>query len=334
MKIVILHDLVPPGARPDLDDNLVQAREVAEALERLGHQASCLAFSDGVEEMTGRLERLGVDLVFNLVETPLGQARIIHMVPMLLERLGLAYTGVGPRGMLLTSNKLLAKRKLQESGLPTPGWWSPRGGETPAPKGSCLVKSVWEHGSLGLDDLRLIPGDDAARLAQEVEALAARLGGDCFAEQYVEGREFNISLLGSTQGPQVLPPAEIVFKGYDQSRLKVIGYRAKWEPDSFEYNHTPRCYDFPESDRALLAELNRISRECWHLFGLRGWARVDFRVDQEGQPWILEVNANPCLSADAGFMAACQRAGFTPQDAVGRILADRTPRRRKTTPAR
>ena len=102
-----------------------------------------------------------------------------------------------------------------------------------------------------------------------------------------------------------------------------VGYRAKWDEESYEYRHTPRRFDFPESDAPLLERLRQTARACWHLFGLQGWARVDFRVDAEGHPWVLEVNANPCLSPDAGFAAALDRAGIDYGAAMERILADR-----------
>jgi D-alanine-D-alanine ligase len=89
-----------------------------------------------------------------------------------------------------------------------------------------------------------------------------------------------------------------------------------------EYMNTPRRFDFPLADRALLDELEALARRCWTAFDLHGYARVDFRVDSDGQPWILEVNANPCLSPDAGFAAALQQAELTLTDAVERILAD------------
>ena len=108
---------------------------------------------------------------------------------------------------------------------------------------------------------------------------APDLGGACFAEVYIEGREFNLALLAGPDGPEVLPPAEIVFEGYGPDRLRIVGYRAKWDEASYEYHHTPRRFDFPAADAPLLDRLRRTARDCWRLFGLRGWARVDFRVD-------------------------------------------------------
>ena len=90
----------------------------------------------------------------------------------------------------------------------------------------------------------------------------------------------------------------------------MVGYRAKWQEDSFEYVHTPRSFEFDASDGALLERLRELALDCWNRLDLCGYARVDFRVDDRGRPWILEVNANPCLSPDAGFAAAGERAGL------------------------
>jgi D-alanine-D-alanine ligase len=131
-----------------------------------------------------------------------------------------------------------------------------------------------------------------------------------------------LSILAGPQGPQVLPPAEIIFEGYDADQPRIVGYRAKWDVDSEEFRQTPRSFDFGPDDRPLLAELQALALQCWQLFGLRGYARVDFRVDDHGRPWILEINANPCLSPDAGFAAALARAGIVFSRAVKWIITD------------
>jgi GNAT superfamily N-acetyltransferase len=121
---------------------------------------------------------------------------------------------------------------------------------------------------------------------------------------------------------QLLPPAEMVFNGWTEGRPRVVGYRAKWVTDSFEYLNTLRRFDFDPSEEPLLADLMRLARATWNCFGLRGYARVDFRVDERGNPTILEANVNPCLTPDAGFAAALHRAGIPYADAIERIFAD------------
>jgi D-alanine-D-alanine ligase len=155
-----------------------------------------------------------------------------------------------------------------------------------------------------------------------LEARAQELGGACFAERYIAGREFNLSLLAGPAGPQVLPPAEIVFDGFTDDMPRIVDYRAKWDAAAFAYHHTPRRFDFAANDHDLLTRLQVMARHCWESFGLQGYARVDFRVDEAGRAWVLEINANPCLAPDAGFAAALERAGVSYAEAVGRILVD------------
>ena len=100
----------------------------------------------------------------------------------------------------------------------------------------------------------------------------------------------------------------------------MVGFRAKWQEDSEEYRNTPRRFEFVPGDTPLLAELENLARRCWHLFHLAGYARVDFRVDPDGRPFVLEVNTNPCLSPDAGFAAALDRAGISYNHGIRRIL--------------
>jgi D-alanine-D-alanine ligase len=193
---------------------------------------------------------------------------------------------------------------------------------------SWIVKSLWEHASVGLEADNVVECRDDQMLEQAMAVRAPFLGGVCFADAFIEGREFNLSLLGSPQGPQVLSPAEIIFEGYAAGQPRIVGYRAKWDVDSEEFRHTPRSFDFGARDNPLLAELQVLALQCWQFFGLRGYARVDFRVDERGRPWILEINANPCLSPDAGFAAALARAGIDFTRVVEWIVADGIARQR------
>ena len=323
MKTAVLHDALLPGAPPDLEDNLVQAREISHILTELGHETGLVGFGHDTEAAGLELRSLHPDMVFNLVESPLGRSDLIHLAPLLLERLRLPFTGAGARAMLSTSNKLMAKRALAKAGLPTPQWLEPGTDAVALERGPWLVKSVWEHGSIGIEGGAVMENPDAEHLRDALEEKARNRGGIWFAERFVDGREFNLSILEGPDGPEVLPPSEITFDSF-AGRHKLVGYRAKWDQESFEYAHTPRRFDFADEDETLLGNLTGLAMEAWRVFGPKGWARVDFRVDEAGQPWILEVNANPCLSADAGFMAAAHRRGLVPKTVVDRIIASAT----------
>jgi D-alanine-D-alanine ligase len=178
------------------------------------------------------------------------------------------------------------------------------------------VKSLWEHASIGLTGSSV--ARDRPGLEQE---LRRRAGRELFAEAYVDGREFNLALLEEAgRLPQVLPPAEIQFQSFPEGSPRIVDYAAKWESGSMEFTRTPRRFAFPDRDRDLLETLRELALHCWELFALRGYARVDFRVDAAGQPWVLEVNTNPCLSPDAGFLAAAAQAGLSPTQVVRRIV--------------
>ncbi|MEJ2245723.1 MAG: D-alanine--D-alanine ligase [Acidobacteriota bacterium] len=131
---------------------------------------------------------------------------------------------------------------------------------------------------------------------------------------------FELSLLARDDGVQVLPAAEILFEAFPPDKPRIVGYDAKWETGSFEYWNTPRNFDFPASQATLIERLGDISRRCWDIFNLRGYARIDFRIDRDSNPWVIEINANPCISPDAGFVAASDRAGISYDSMIERIL--------------
>lgn len=319
MRVVLLHDALGANASPDEADVFAQIKAIRGALSRLGHESATVACGLDLQAATDALRQTKPDLVFNLVESIGGQGRLIHLAPSLLDTLGVPYTGCPTDAVYCTSNKLLAKRLLRSAGIATPEWFAPgAGGPGAIEPGRWIIKSVWEHASRGLDEDSVVEARDEGQLAAALGRRLASLGGEGFCERYIQGREFNLSMLAG----EVLPPAEIDFGAYGPEKLRVVGYRAKWDESSFEYHHTPRRFDFEAEEAPLLAELKSLARACWDLFGLRGYARVDFRVDERGRPWVLEVNTNPCLSPDAGFAAAVERRGITFAAAVERILAD------------
>ena len=183
-----------------------------------------------------------------------------------------------------------------------------------------IIKGIFEQGSRNIDDQAVVRGVDLAGIRQRLQQHAARLGRFCYAERYIDGREIAVGLLAGPEGMETLPPLEILFSDYPPDKPRIVGYQSKWLPDTFEYDHTPRTFDFPPSDQPMLDRLRQLALRCVELFGLRGYARVDFRIDSAGQPWILEVNPNPCLTPEAGFYCTVEHAGIGYAGAIKRIL--------------
>ena len=315
MEVLILHEELPPGARPDELDALVQVREVEEALRRIGVDTAVQAIGLDLDAGLAAVRRHRPSCVFNLVESLGGRGELIGLVPKLLAGAGIAFTGSDGEALHLTSHKTAAKRRMAAGGVATPDWFTV--GERPGDDDRrWIVKSLWEHASFGLDDESVVVGRRAAR------ALMARrrheLGGHWFAERYVEGREFNVSLLERHGRPEVLAQAEMTFEGFAPGKPRIVGYAAKWHESAAEYRGTQRV--FPELPAALERAIRNAALDCWNLFGLRGYARVDIRLDEHDRPLVLEVNANPCLSLDAGFAAAAARAGLAHERVVGCIV--------------
>lgn len=331
MRVAIVHPEVGPQAPADEQDVLIQAEAVFRALEELGHSVISLPCTLDLERMRQNLMERGVEVVFNLVETLEGTGRLIHLFPALLDVMGLPYTGSPSLSLLLTSHKLLAKERLKAAGFPTPPWIGPfpvdgssveglSGGEK-GEEGPWIIKSLWEHASVGLDETSVAWGT-WDQVKDRLPQKASLSGGSCFAERFVEGREFNVSLLATPQGPQVLPPAEILFQDFEPGDPRMVGYQAKWDASSEAYQKTPRQFGTLPQHAPLIQSLSDLALQCWDLFSLRGYARVDFRVDEQDRPWILEVNTNPCLSPDAGFAAALQQAGIPFVQAIKGILLE------------
>jgi D-alanine-D-alanine ligase len=321
-KVAVLHSAVPEDGPKDELDVIVQAQEVSQALHSLGYLPVPLPFSLDLIMTKESLINIAPLLVVNLVETVEGKGRFIHLAPSLLDAQGIPFTGCGTEAVFLSSNKIIAKKMLAAHGVPTPTavFIGDEQGEVNEVNGRYIIKSVWEHASIGIDESSMVTASGIKGIVGEIFRRREYLGGEAFAEVYIEGREFNIAILEGDAGPEVLPPAEILFDAYPPGKPRIVDYAAKWEEGSFEFRHTPRSFEFPVEDAPLLRRLGEMALDCWRIFGLRGYARVDFRVDVTGIPWVLEINANPCLSSDGGFIAAATKAGLRIEDIVARLI--------------
>jgi D-alanine-D-alanine ligase len=283
------------------------------------------------EKEVANLEQAAPDALFNLVETVNGSDAEAWRAPAQLEQRGLRFTGCGAKAMRLSSHKLLAKTALARAKIATPPWLDrsglskARAGANELPKElrvwrAWIVKSATEHASKGLDQGCVLLEPTPAQVLDEMDLRELAFDGEWFAEAYVPGREFNVALLETEAGPVVLPPAELHFRNWEPGAPRIAGYEAKWKEDSVAYRSTIRSFDLA-SEPELLHRLQRAALDCWSCFGLAGYARVDFRLDNQGRPLVIDVNANPCLSPDAGFAAAVAQYGLDFEQAVACILA-------------
>ncbi|MGA7674079.1 MAG: hypothetical protein WCA78_03430 [Rhizomicrobium sp.] len=317
MKVLVLHSDVPPDAPPDDLDTLIAADAIAKALASRGHEAPRAAFVEDLEKLRALIARHAPDVVFNLVEGIEGKGRLAYIAPRMLDEIGVPRSGTGAEALIATGDKPLSKRLFREAGIPTPDWSAPPGWEGLDAHARYIVKAADEDASLGLDDASVVAGSEVRARA---EACAARYGGHWFAERYVDGREFNVAVLEEKGGPRVLPMAEMTFEEWPSARPKIVGYVAKWDDASFESTRTVRAFGVEQREPALARALRELSERAWSLFKLRGTARVDFRVDETGQPLVLEVNPNPGIAPDAGFAAAADRAGLSYAELIEKIV--------------
>jgi len=311
---MILTDPVGEQATKDESDTLIQVAAVRRALRRLGHSVEVGYFSLNLIQVARRIKSSGCDLVFNLVEN-LASSRLLHLVPLLCQSIGVRCSGGGSTTLSLSGDKVEAKRLLALKGLPTACWIED--GEQRNLKEFLHVKMIIkpraEEASVGITEASV----RSFSTIREIKGLFEE--GDVFAEEYIDGREFNLSIL---PGGDVLPPAEMLFIDYPPTRTRVVGYEAKWEEDSFAYQHTKRTFSFPEEDALLLKVLTDLAKETYTLFGASGYARVDFRVNKAGEPFILELNSNPCIAPDSGFVAAAAEAGYSYERLIETLITE------------
>jgi D-alanine-D-alanine ligase len=317
MKILILYN-PPQGNTPDEKDVIAQRDLVQEACINLGYDVSLYALGTDLATAMDEIRGIHPDMVFNLTEAILGKDELIYIAAALLNAWKIPYTGVPLEAMFLTGNKVLAKKMMQIRGLPTAEFFSPGDTGLADPGKSYIVKPVWEEASVGIDSDSVFRGSDTQKL-RELDHLS---GKHYFIEEYIEGREFNISMLAAKDRVEILPIAEMLFGDYFRHKPRILGYKAKWDESSPEFRHSRRAFGTLEPGSRLEKDLNRICMDCWGLFGLRGYARIDLRVDRNERIFILEINGNPCISPDSGFVAALKQAGYSPETMIKRIIED------------
>jgi len=323
LKVTVVREEVDENAAPDDLDTIETARAVARSVVGNGWTAQPVLLGSDGTAFAADLAGSAPDVVFNLVESFGGQASLSCVAPALCRRAGVPCTGSDESALAAAADKAMAARLMAAAGIPAPGCAGlaeVRQGRFPG-SGTYIIKSRFEDASLGLDDDCVVEVSGPSDLLGEMVRLAPRMGGDCVAERFVPGREFNLALLAGQGGAvRVLPLAEMVFDP-SMPGPAILGYAAKWHSDSADFAASVRSFDLL-SDGELAAEMVRIGLRCWKVFGFSGYARIDFRVTESGRPVVIDLNPNPCIAPDSGFIAAAAQAGLGHEDVVRAIVND------------
>lgn len=313
---------MPVGSSRGEDIDYVSEAEVEEqvvavedSLKRLGLMCERFSVNEDFAGLVSWLKERNPDIVINLCEEALGDSHFEMDVPALLELLRFPYTGSPPLTLGLCQDKGLTKSILESRGLPTPKYqilrkfedWE---GQVCYP---LFVKPLREDASLGITKESYVKNE--AELRKRVEYITERYNQPALVEEYVSGRELNVSILGD-KDLQILPISEIVFGFTDEPRI--VDYSAKWIDESEEYKKTiPVCP--AELDIDTRRTVESVALRAYVALQCRDYARVDIRL-KHGTPYILEVNPNPDISPQAGFARSLKAAGIPYEDFVNRLV--------------
>ncbi len=312
MTRILLLSPVEHAPRPDTDLTSI----VADLLAALRTRTACETIHEAVESLADverAVRSARPDVVFNACETLDGRSEDEPLVPLLLDRLRVPYTGSPARCLRRCLRKAEASAILAAAGVPIPATFT---GAPPPSAYPVIVKPEREDGSVGIHAGSVV--HDEASLRRAIDALEAN-DQPAIVQRYVEGREIAVAFLGWPE-PRVLPPGEIL---YDEDvfagRARILTYASKWDEGSIDYGATRSVAAALEP--ALLARLSGFARRAAHALGMRDYGRVDFRVDAQGHAFVIDVNPNCDLSRDGGFMRAARRAGLGYEDATSLILS-------------
>lgn len=299
-------------------DVLRAARRVAQTIEAKGHQATLLGVAgfDVCHSLVQLRNRQHTDLVFNLCESLATDARHELVVPALLELAEIPYTGSGPFTLALALRKDKAKEILRAQGVPTPEavvLTSVKFGRLPL-EGPLIVKPSREDASVGIHSHSVVR--DRTALKNAVRYVLEELHQPALVEQFIDGRELYVSLLGN-QPPTVLPYHEIDFSTLPPGLPHIVSYAGKWEPESLEFAGTRpvRCL----LDEPIRLRVEKVARKAFAALEIRDYGRIDVRLAADGTPYVIDVNPNCDLSDGAGFSRAAGFAGLDYATMIERI---------------
>ncbi|OGD21228.1 MAG: hypothetical protein A2W03_10675 [Candidatus Aminicenantes bacterium RBG_16_63_16] len=293
--------------------------EVAGALSELGYKVSLIGISDDLRELLDKLDDQRPDLVFNLCESFADNDAYEMHVTAVLAMLGQPFTGTGPAGMALRQDKSVTKKLLKFHGVPYPNYATfdkdnlEFAGKMRFP---LFVKPLQGDTSLGIDASSLVT--EYSKLIERIGFIQTQLNVPALVEEYIEGREFYVSILGNDPA-EILPLMELDFAKLPSGYPRIFGEEAKLDEASLQYDAVNAIVS-TELAPEVRARLIMAGREAAYALKVRDYARVDIRLSADGIPIVVEVNANPYLEQTSAFALAALQAGMGYTMLINRIV--------------
>lgn len=324
--LVLVHDvLVPPPEAESLPRSETwtyqMELDVQTTLRQLGHEVEVLGVGDELKPIRDRIEQFRPHVVFNILTDFHGVIAYEAHVVSYLELLKQPYTGCNPRGIVLAGDKALCKQILAWHRIPCPAFavFPQRTKKARLPRRMqypVIVKSSTKHGSAGIAQASVVHGDD--ELAERVEFVHRTLADDAVAEQFIDGRELTVSIVGNER-LDVFPVWELWFENMPERNETIATARVKWDE---EYAKKIGLRTGPARDLSAeqLGKIQNIARRAYRALHLSGYARVDMRMDHEGRVYVIEANVNADLTTTEDFPEAAAAAGFDYGRLLQRIL--------------
>jgi D-alanine-D-alanine ligase len=323
--LVVVHtSLVPPASLEGYSEKEIDEwrteYDVVTALRAGGHEVQTLGVLDSLTELRTALMEWQPEVVFNLLEEFNGIVTYDQHVVAFLELMRAPYTGCNPRGLLLSRDKVLCKQLLAFHRIPTPQFAVfRRGARFALPRRlrpPLFVKSATEDASLGIAQASVV--EDLPRLRERVQFMHEQIGSDALVEEYIEGRELYVGVLGNQRLTR-LPVWEMRFGSLPDSLPAIATRKVKWDRAyQRRYEITTRAAE--ELPAQVLQYLDRLSRRIYRALHLSGYARIDFRVREDGSVFMLEANANPNLTRAEDFAESARAAGIEYPALLERIM--------------
>ncbi len=298
-------------------ENISDALSVKKALGDI-HDVKIIPLSSDVYH---QIKAEKPDVIFNLCDTGFrDDYNLEPHVAAMFDILNIPYTGSNYFTLALCQNKARTKDILTYNEILTPKFQVFTAAErkiNPELKYPLIVKPIREDGSVGIRERSVVANEE--QLKEEIDHITTFYKQQALVEEFIDGREFNISLIGNKR-PVVLPISEIDFSQMPEHLPNIVSYRAKWVKQSTMYKKTPVICP-ANVDEKIAKTIEETARKCYKIFGCRGYARIDSRYDnQTGKLYILEINPNPDISEDAGITRAAGAAGMDYADLISRII--------------